>query len=108
MGREFMGAPLDVDAILATMPVEPEPSAAAPAPRESATAPATDRRKAFAAAVGAAWPAKGTPAGAPGRRHEAQLSLVGGVTRRGLVRSRGARVPLRCVPRRRRRKSTET
>jgi len=97
---ELAGAPLDVDAILATTPIEPEPTATAPAPGAVSPDPSrrervkasmeraleehegtlrrlaeSDRRRPVAAMLGAAWPAKG--------RHEAQLALAGALRAEG-------------------------
>lgn len=78
--RELFGVPIDVDAVLAAVPGEPSSPAPAPAtPATTAPAPATfgdtPRRRAMAAALGAAWPEKG--------RHEAQLALAGALRSEG-------------------------
>ena len=76
--RELVGEPLPVDKILAAAPAPATtdaPTATAPAPRTSSTP--TDRRKAVAAALGAAWPPVGS-------RHEAKKALAGALYRDGV------------------------
>ena len=98
IGVALPGAPLDVDAALALVATTPtEPTATAPAPRELG-AP-TDRRQAFAVALGTAWPAKG--------RHEAPARPRGGPARRRLAGRRGARVPVHRRTHRRQRRPHE-
>lgn len=72
---ELTGAPLDVDAILALVPVE-TPPAPAPTATPMASEPA-GRRQAMALALGSAWPAKG--------RHQAQLALAGALRSEGFT-----------------------
>jgi DnaB helicase-like protein len=77
VGVVLDGAPLDVDAVLASVPAEvPALVVAAPAPRESVAAPAADRRQAAAKLLGESW----TPLG---NRHAAKLALGGGLARDG-------------------------
>lgn len=88
--RLIMGPPLDVDEILAGAPdVERRvgesrlapasgTSAAEPGRLLAATQGAGARRNAMAAALGAAWPARGNG------RHEAQLALAGALRGEGL------------------------
>ena len=68
--RELIGSPLDVDALLASTPC-PQIVDSAPKP----PAASSDRRAPMAAALAAAWPAKG--------RHEAQLALAGALRNEG-------------------------
>lgn len=76
---EHDGAPLDVDAILASAPPEPEPRP--PAPRAEipvrATPPATTEEAEIAAVetIARAWPATG--------RHRASMALCGALARAG-------------------------
>jgi hypothetical protein len=72
--RELTGVPLAVDAILAASPAVPVPVATAPAPRAAVSPSPNAHRKAAAAALGAAWPAKGT-------RHHAKTALAGALWR---------------------------
>ena len=86
---EIDGAPLDVDAALEMQPAEKAPTSpvAASTPSPSPT-PAGNVREAAAAALGAAWPARGKG------RHEAQRALAGALVRDGW--SEGDAVEILC------------
>lgn len=83
--RELQGEPVPVDEILASYMEDKESSSGAEARNQPALANSEtlirppdaglNRRKAMAAALGAAWPAKG--------RHEAQLALAGALRSEG-------------------------
>lgn len=69
------GALLDVDAVLATVPEEPELQFESVAIAEFAGAPPPEQLEAAAQTLGQAWPSQG--------RHQAQLALAGALARAG-------------------------